>query len=83
MPAVLERPIPSLDALREAVSLRKEIEQLEQKLHGLFGGRPARNSYGFSGPEMDRIGTRLHARAKKHLGAGKSKTLIGSIDDIL
>jgi hypothetical protein len=83
MPAVLERPIPSLDALREAVSLRREIEQLEQKLHDLFDGRTTRNSYGFSAPEMDRIGAKLHARAKKHIGSGKSKTLIGSIDEVL
>jgi hypothetical protein len=76
MPAVLDRPIPTLNKLREAVRIRTRIVQLERKLTQLFGtSAREQNSYGFSAPEMDRIGARLHARAKKHLGGGKSKTL--------
>lgn len=84
MPALLGRPVPTLDKLREAVRLRTQIRDLERRLAHLFG-RPAtgRNAYGFSGSEMTKIGTRLHARAKRRIANGQSREFAGSIDEIL
>src|SRR2546421_711486 len=37
MPVVLERPVPPLDKLKEAVRLCTQIKNLERRLESLFG----------------------------------------------
>ena len=84
MPAVLERPVPTLNKLKEAIRLRTQIKSLERRLESLFARpRMDRNSHGLSASEMDKIGMKLHARAKKRIASGQSKEFTGSIEDSL
>jgi hypothetical protein len=54
-------------------------------LKALFSARreSKRNSYGFSGEEMSKIGANLHARAKERITTGRSRAFTGSIEEIL
>jgi hypothetical protein len=54
-------------------------------LRALFGARreSKRNSYGFSGEEMSKIGANLHVRAKERSTNGRSRAFTGSIEEIL
>jgi hypothetical protein len=85
MPFTLDPPNLTIDRLQKALRIRRQIDQLEQRLTALFGGprEPKRNSYGLSGEEMSKIGARLHARAKERITSGQSKGFAGSIEEIL
>lgn len=84
MPAVLEKALPTVKKLQEGIRIRREIAKLEKQLRYLFGGSNSTvNSYGFSADEMNTVGARLHAKAKKRIAAGRSKEFTGSIEAIL
>jgi hypothetical protein len=85
MPFTLDPPALTVDRLQEAVRIRKRIDQLEQRLRALFGAsqQSKRNSYGFSGEEMSKIGAKLHARAQERITNGRSRAFSGSIEEIV
>jgi hypothetical protein len=85
MQLTLDPPALTVDRLQEAVRIRRRIDQLERRLRALFGARreSKRNSYGFSGKEMSKIGAKLHARAKDRIKSGQSRAFAGSIEEIV
>lgn len=84
MPFTLDPPVLTVGRLQEAVRIRRRIDQLERRLRALFSaGESKRNSYGFSGEEMSKIGANLHVRAKERITNGRSRAFTGSIEEIL
>lgn len=85
MPFTLDPPALTVGRLQEAVRIRRRIDQLERRLRALFSAQreSKRNSYGFSGEEMSKIGMNLHARAKERITHGRSRAFTGSIEEIL
>jgi hypothetical protein len=85
MPFTLDPPALTAGRLQEAVRIRRRIDQLERRLRALFSARreSKRNSYGFSGAEMSKIGTNLHVRAKERITNGRSRAFTVSIEEIL
>lgn len=85
MPFTLDPPALTVGRLQEAVRIRRRIDQLERRLRALFsaGRESKRNSYGFSGEEMSKIGANLHVRAKERITNGRSRAFTGSIEEIL
>jgi hypothetical protein len=85
MQFTLDPPELTIDRLQEAVRIRRRIDHLERRLRALFGARreSKRNSYGFSGEEMSKIGAKLHARARERITSGQSRAFAGSIEEIL
>jgi hypothetical protein len=85
MPFTLDPPVLTVRRLEEAVRIRRRIDQLERRLRALFSARreSKRNSYGFSGAEMSKIGANLHVRAKERITNGRSRAFNGSIEEIL
>ncbi len=84
MPFTLNPPALTVGRLQEAVRIRRRIDQLERRLRALFSaGESKRNSYGFSGEEMSKIGANLHVRAKERITTGRSRAFTGSIEEIL
>jgi hypothetical protein len=85
MPFTLDPPALTVGRLQEAVRIRRRIDQLERRLRALFSARreSKRNSYGFSGEEMSKIGANLHVRAKERITNGRSRAFTGSIEEIL
>ena len=85
MQFTLDPPALTVGRLQEAVRIRRRIDQLERRLRALFSARreSKRNSYGFSGEEMSKIGANLHARAKERITNGRGRAFAGSIEEIL